>query len=124
MREIVVDEKLSKELEAKIDPCGFETVKRYFRDPKSEISQVVLVQGDYLLQEAAAIFADESQGKDRLSWLLETRAVRFGVDRLEIVDPEFKKYAVMLDSIADNKLCYVIYLPPVYVVKVTDKKWE
>ncbi len=123
MKEIIVNENLSKELEAKIDPCGFDTVKRYFRDPKSEISQVVLVQEDYLLQEVATIFADRAQGKDRLIELLEIGAVKFGVDRLDTVEPEFKEYAVMLNTIADNKLCYVIYLPPVYVAKVTDRKW-
>lgn len=121
---IIKNKFIVKELEAKIDPCGFETVKKYFRDSNSKISQVVLVQGDYLLQEIAAIFADGTQGKDRLIELLETGAVKFGVDSLKAIEPELKKYAVRLNSIADNKLCYVIYLPPVYVVKATEKKWE
>ncbi len=82
------------------------------------------MQGDYLLQEAAAIFADKSRGKDRLIELLKIGVVKFGVNGLETVEPEFKKYAILLDNIPDNRLCFVIYLPPVYVVKVTDKKWE
>lgn len=124
MKSFSFDKNFAAELETKIDPCGFETVKRYFRDPDSEISQVIIVQGDYLLQEVATIFADKSQGKDRLIELLKIGVVKFGVNGLETVEPEFKKYAVLLDNIPDNRLCFVIYLPPVYVVKVTDRKWE
>jgi hypothetical protein len=123
MVSFVKNENLIKELEGKIDPCGFETVKRYFRDPNSEISQVVLVQGEHLLQEVALVFIDKS-GKDKLVELLKSGAIKYGVDDLEGVTAAFKGYAVKLNSIADDQLCDVLYCPPVYLVKVTNRKWK
>jgi len=54
--------------------------------------------------------------------LLEARIIKYGVDNLEKVKSGFRKYAVLLDSIPDNQLCHVIYLPPIHIVKVADEK--
>ena len=117
------NKKLANKLEELIDPCGFETVKRHFRAKNSEISQVALVQGDYLLHEIATVFVDKVAGA-KLVELLEAGIIKYGVDNLEKVESDFRKYAVLLDSIPDNQLCHVIYLPPIYIVKVADKKWN
>ena len=117
------NKKLANKLEELIDPCGFETVKRHFRARDSEISQVVLMQGDYLLHEIATVFVDKAAGS-KLVELLEAGIIKYGVDNLEGVKSDFRKYAVLLDSIPDNQLCHVIYLPPIYIVKVADEKWN
>ena len=122
------NKKLANKLEELIDPCGFETVKRYFRTENSEISQVALIQSDYLLHEIATIFVDKAAGDKlaKLIELLEAGIIKYGVDNdnLEGVKSDFRKYAVLLDSIPDNQLCHVIYLPPIYIVKVADEKWN
>ena len=120
------NKKLANKLEELIDPCGFETVKQHFRAKNSEISQVVLIQGDYLLHEIATVFEDKAEGINtaKLVELLEAGIIKYGVDNLEKVKSDFRKYAVLLDSVPDNQLCHVIYLPPIYIVKVADKKWN
>ena len=120
------NKKLANKLEELIDPCGFETVKQHFRAKNSEISQVVLIQGDYLLHEIATVFEEKAEGINtaKLLELLEAGIIKYGVDNLEKVKSDFRKYAVLLDSIPDNQLCHVIYLPPIYIVKVADKKWN
>jgi len=119
------NKKLANKLEELIDPCGFETVKQHFRAKNSEISQVVLIQGDYLLHEIATVFEDKAEGINtaKLVELLEAGIIKYGVDNLEKVKSDFRKYAVLLDSVPDNQLCHVIYLPPIYIVKVADEKW-
>ena len=117
------NKKLANKLEELIDPCGFETVKRHFRARDSEISQVALIQGDYLLHEIATVFIDKAAGS-KLVELLKAGIIKYGVDNLEGVKSDFRKYAVLLDSIPDNQLCHVIYQPPIYIVKVADEKWN
>jgi len=117
------NKKLANELEELIDPCGFETVKRHFRARDSEISQVALIQGDYLLHEIATVFVDKAAGS-KLVELLKAGIIKYGVDNLEGVKSDFRKYAVLLDSVPDNQLCHVIYQPPIYIVKVADEKWN
>ena len=117
------NKKLANKLEELIDPCGFETVKRHFRARDSEISQVALIQGDYLLHEIATVFVDKAAGS-KLVELLKAGIIKYGVDNLEGVKPDFRKYAVLLNSIPDNQLCHVIYQPPIYIVKVADEKWN
>ena len=119
------NKKLAGKLKGLIDPCGFETVKQHFRAKNSEISQVALIQGDYLLHEIATVFEERAEGINtaKLVELLEAGIIKYGVDNLEKVESDFRKYAVLLDSIPDNQLCHVIYLPPIYIVKVADKKW-
>ena len=119
------NKKLTGKLKELIDPCGFEIVKQHFRAKNSEISQVVLIQGDYLLHEIATVFEDKAEGINtaKLVELLEAGIIKYGVDNLEKVKSDFRKYAVLLDSVPDNQLCHVIYLPPIYIVKVADEKW-
>ena len=112
------NKKLANKLEKLIDPCGFETVKRHFRARDSEISQVALIQGDYLLHEIATVFVDKAAGS-KLVELLEAGIIKYGVDSLESVKLDFRKYAILLNTIPNNQLCHVIHLPPVYIVKVT-----
>ena len=54
----------------------------------------------------------------------EVGHLKFGVDDIDRVSFPLREYAVLLDSIADDQLCYVLYLPPLYLVKMTDKKWR
>ena len=56
------NKKLAGKLKGLIDPCGFETVKQHFRAKNSEISQVALIQGDYLLHEIATVFEERAEG--------------------------------------------------------------
>ena len=114
-----------------MDACDFGTVKAYFRDASSEISQVALVQGSAKRHEVAALFvrppqaSAEGRGEEVLLDLLESGGVvKFGVDDIDRVSFSLREYAVRLDSIADDQLRYVLYLPPLYLVKMTDKKWR
>lgn len=126
--DIPFDTELAGQLESKVDLCAFKTVKSHFRNPESEIFQVIIVQGDYLLHEVAALFEnppEEKEGKEEefLDELFEAEVIQAGVDDLEVAWSDYRKYAVLLDTIEDNRLCYVIYSPPAYFVKLTDKKW-
>src|SRR4029453_6834343 len=56
------DTQIAARLCSQIDPCEFRAVKRYFRNPSSEIQLVVLVQAPYALEEVATVFATRGNG--------------------------------------------------------------
>jgi hypothetical protein len=123
---IPCDPDVAETMKSKIDACEFQAVKFYFRNPSSEIDQVVLVQQDYLLEEVAAFLAAPVGERVEEGFLSIIRAgvVKFGVDDFRGVRPAYERHAVLLDSIPDDQLCYVIYLPPMYVAKVSEEKWD
>lgn len=113
------DPQIALELKSKIDACDFGLVKRYFRDPSSEISSVLIVQEPCRLEEVGA-FLVNPLGHGGLSMGIDIFAggvVVAGVDDLDGVDPELRRYARLLDSISDDAICDALYLPPIYVVK-------
>ncbi len=57
------DSHLAAQLRLLIDPCEVRAVKRYVRNPASEIQLVVLVQDGYALEEVAAVFASPGSGE-------------------------------------------------------------
>ena len=112
---------IQAEFAALIDVCSFGVVKAYFRDPQSEITVVLLVQGDYRLKDLAALCYGESPGQppvEAFQQLLHQGLVQCGVDDMRGVRPGFEYAAVMLDDIADHRQCAVIYLPPAYIVQL------
>ena len=124
--DISFDTDLAGQLESKVGPCSFKTVKFYFRNPDSEIFQVIIVRGEYSLYEVAALFVKPPAGReeDIFQELLQSEVIQVGVDDMESVWLDYRKYTVLLDTIDDDRLCYVIYSPPAYFVKITDKKWR
>lgn len=123
---IPCDPDVANQLKLKIDPCPFQTVKRYFRNPSGQIKQVILVQEGYRLEEVAAFFCAPSDGssEEQLRRLLKAGVMKFGVDDLERVHPDFVDCVVLLYSIADDRLCYVIYGPPAYFAQLSDQAWR
>ena len=117
---IPCDPKVAAQLQSNIDPCAFGRVKQYFRNTSTEISQVVLVQQDYLLQDVAAFLCGKESKKEDFASMLQNGAIKFVVDNMSGVHPDFRDNAVLLDSIQDEQRCYVLYLPPYYVVKLAD----
>src|SRR4051812_39943500 len=98
---IPCDPQIANALQSQIDPCDFSTVKRYFRHPDSDISQVVLVQQDYQLQEITAFLCGKDSKKEDLASMLENGVIKFGVDNISTVHPDFRDNAILLDSIPD-----------------------
>ena len=115
------DPHLAAQLRALIDPCALRAVKRYVRNPTSEIQLVVLVQDGYALEEVAAVFASPGSGEAVLQALLTQGVIKFGVDDLGCVQATVRERAVLLDSIPDQQDCCVIYLPPCYVVQLHNR---
>lgn len=117
---VAFDVSLASDLATQIDGCEFQTVKRYFRSPASEIRIVVLVEAAFALEEVAAVFAAPStmNGDTALRALLAAGVMKFGVDDLGGVQPGHKHHVVLLDHIAETRACRVIYLPPCYVVQL------
>jgi hypothetical protein len=124
--DIACDPETVRIMKSRIDATDFRTVKAYFRDPKSEIEGVVLVQGEHRLEEVAAFFAapDPETVEERFLELLRQGAIVLGVDDFRGARPALDRYAVLLDTILDDRTCHVVYLPPLYIVRVTDMKWE
>lgn len=115
---------IAEELKQLADPCEFQTVKAYFRNPGTEITQVVLVQEGYRLHKVAAFYA-EPETRDvegTLFTMLSAGVIRYGVDSMDAVKPACRNFAVLLDSIPDTQPCHVIYLPPAYIVKLNTNK--
>jgi hypothetical protein len=50
--------------------------------------------------------------------MMQNGAIKFGVDNISGVHLDFRDNALLLDSIQSEQKCYVIYLPPYYVVKL------
>jgi hypothetical protein len=110
------DTQIAARLCSQIDPCEFRAVKRYFRNPRSEIQLVVLVQAPYALEEVATVFATIGNGGADLQTLLRLGVIKFGVDDRNRVQVAVRDKVVLLDSIPDHQDYDVIYLPPCYVV--------
>ncbi len=108
--------KLVEEMRSQIDRTDMRTVKAYFRDPNSEIKQVMLSQNGCPLEEVAAVMASGNQGT--LMNMLADGWVKVGVDRIDKVHPKLRTSAIVLDTLADDQYCEVIYLPPAYVVRI------
>lgn len=123
---IPFDPSIAKEMKADIDPTNFGVVKSYFRDSSSEINQVMLVQEDFLLEDVAAfvVGASEEEAREVLPQMFESGVIKMGVDDFRWVHAKYEESATLLDSIPDDQMCYVIYLPPYYIVKLTKKKWR
>ena len=115
------DPHLAAQLRALIDPCELRAVKRYVRNPTSEIQLVVLVQDGYALEEVAAVFASPGSGEAVLQALLTQGVIKFGVDDLGCVQATVRECAVLLDSIPDQQDCFIIYLPPCHVVQLHNR---
>jgi len=110
------------EMQHLIDVCDFGTVKAYFRDPHSEITGVIIVQEEYILEEVAAVFRDPVAAPAiSLMNILVFGAVKIGVDDLSRVREGQREHAVLLDEFPDNRYCDVICLPPFYIVKLRGK---
>jgi hypothetical protein len=110
---------IAGELKSRIDACEFGLIKRYFRDPSSEISSILIVQDPYKLEEVGAFLVD-LMGHGGLSTGMDIfieGAVVAGVDDFDGVDPEMHQNARLLDGIADDEICDVLFLPPIYLVK-------
>lgn len=103
---------IASQLGSCVDPCQFRTVRRYCRDKRSEIRQVILVESNYRLEEVGAVITDG--GVPQLSVLLALGAAKIGVDRLGLDD----KHCVALQEVCDDSFCRVLYLPPAYVVQL------
>lgn len=112
---------IAAQLRSQIDPCEFRAVKQYVRDPASEIQVVVLVQEPYALEEVAAVFATAGNGDAALQTLLGQSVIRFGVDDCSRVQASSQDHVVLLESIPDQQDCFVIYLPPYYVVQMRSR---
>lgn len=104
------------EIEYLIDPCGFgPTVLGHLQnDP--EIQNIVVVNESVELAEAGAAFIDGDE--DRIHQWLETKAIQLVVE--ERRDGREK----LISEIPFDRMVYVLYLPPFYLVKETDRVWE
>ena len=83
----------------------------------------------------AAFLCGPYSTKEDFASMLENGAIKFGIDNMSGPHPNFRDIALLLvsidsivsivsidsiDSIEDEQKCYVIYLPPYYVVKLAD----
>lgn len=112
---------IQAECAALIDVCPFGVVKAYFRNPQSEITVVLLVQGEHRLEDLAALCYGDSPGQppvEAFQQPLQQGLVQCGVDDMRGVRPGFESATILLDDIADHRQCAVIYLPPAYLVQL------
>jgi hypothetical protein len=111
---------LVAKLKREIETGNFGAVKRWFRDPLSELSQVLIVQEPYDLAEVGALVAAPPQHQELLVGLgLYTNGIVIaGVDDLEAVSPAMRAYACLLDSIPDDAPCDSVDVPPACLVKL------
>lgn len=118
------NEEVARELESKIDPCGFATIKRYFLSPESEIDQIVIVQEGYKLEEVAAFFVAPESNTVTLEAMLRAGVFKYGYPSLALAPPEWHTYIIAFDKIADDLMVYALYCPPAYIIKTTDEFWR
>ena len=113
---------IAAQLEMNIDPCGWETVLHHFEHPDDEITQVVLVRDKDDLAEVGAVLVEGTE--EEFHHLLKSGKVKVAVPTLSNVRPEYQKYSTLMNTIPRTQMCYVLFLPPVYVVHVTERIWE
>jgi hypothetical protein len=102
------------ELSRLIDPCQFGTVRRHLQSPRSEITQVVIVEPGYPLEQVGAVMVNG--GIAQLAVILALGAINFGVDHMS----RTSRYTRLLGKISDMTWCRVLYLPPAYVVQIDE----
>ena len=67
------------ELSRLIDPCQFRTVRRRLQSPRSEITQVVIVEPGYPLEQVGAVMV--AGGIAQLAVILALGAIHFCVEQ-------------------------------------------
>jgi tetratricopeptide (TPR) repeat protein len=113
---------LVEEMRSRIDGTDMRTVKAYFRDPNSEIKQVILAQNGCPLEEVAAVMVSGSQ--ETLMNMLADGWVKVGVDSMDRVPVRLQTSVILLDTFPDDQYCEIVYLPPAYVVRIiTGRKY-
>ena len=103
-------------LDGLIDLCRFGTIKRYYQDPASPVTQIILVRAH--LAEIAALFITEpiegmDERKQTLQAIFSRGLVHWCEDNANIADVIARR-VIELESISDEQPCRVIYAPPVY----------
>ena len=122
--EFPFDTGIARELESKIDPCSFSTIKRYFFSATSEINQVVIVQESYKLEEVAAFFVAPDSSTTVLEQMLRAGVFKYGVPTILGVRPEWQPFATAFDTIPFDLMVYALYNPPIYIIKLTKEFWR
>jgi hypothetical protein len=107
---------LVREMQSQIDRTDMRTVKAYFRDPNSEIKQVILAQKGCPLEEVAAVMVAGSEGT--FMNMLADGWIKICVESMDSVPARLRTNAILLDSVSDDQYCDVVYLPPAYVIRV------
>jgi hypothetical protein len=111
---------LAVEMKAMIDPTDLRTVRAYLRDPNSEIDSVIVVQGDHRIEEVAAVMA--SDDASAVMTIAAEGVIKFGVETLDQIRTEHQDCAIVLANFPDDRLCHVVYIPPFYIVKISDEE--
>jgi hypothetical protein len=106
--------------ETLVDPTSFGVVRRYLTRPGSPITDVLFVSRESLLAPVARLL-DGSDGQKpacrRLQFddLLNRRQILPGATT--------HGFGIDVEAIADEALCRVIYLPPLYLVYLPCLDW-
>ncbi len=99
-----------------IDLAVLGTIKRYYRDPASPVTQILLVR-TYLAEIAALFITEPIEGMDERKQALQAIFSRglahWGEDNANMVDIIARR-VIELESIPDEQPCRVIYAPPIY----------
>ena len=103
-------------LDGLIDLCLFGTIKRYYQDSASPVTQILLVRA-YLSEIAALFITEPIEGMDERKQTLQAIFSRgqavWCEDNANLTDIIARR-VIELESIPDEQPCRVIYAPPVY----------
>lgn len=109
--------------ESLIDPTHFGTVRRYLSCPGSSITDVLFVRDERLLAAVAELLSDDQPtGSQRAlfgRWIRDGQ-IKVGVNGSTCSLGDDAIYLVNVHAISDEAFCRVLFLPPYYLVHLSD----
>jgi len=118
----VRNDTLKNEMRGNIDPCGFRSVRAHYENPASEIEFAVWVDPETALEDVGEVAVRGE--KSEWSELVGRGKIKFIVPELQyLAMGDRQSICMSMDNISNYAKCYVLYLPPMYLVHLTEDTW-
>lgn len=120
MPSLIVNQQTLADLQTMEEGTLFRVVREYFEDGSTPIDQIGIVQPGWDLCEVAAVLVNPHATEADIVNLLQSGALKYAVPWLkETYDPPWaREHILLIKEIRDSQRCDVIYIPPLYLVKL------
>jgi len=134
--DLIIDEERAATAKNLIDPTNIGHIFRYLLDPTEEIATILIVSEGYELSQVVSpfmvhvdenpdIFKDMLDYNEYLTSLIDENVIKMiATPKDRIMFRGMEKYLVPIEEIDVDEAVECIMLPPIYWVKLLNKKWR